>query len=382
MKVFGSRTSNPEWSTVRNIFGKIIWLLCIARNAVVVVIGTVIAYILYTDGVEPFKLTGEIGDGLPTIQPPPFSTEFNNQTYTFMDMVKQYESSIIFVPLIAILEHIAIAKAFSKGKTIDATQEMLALGLCNLSGSFIRSMPVTGSFTRTAVNNASGVRTTLGGLVTGSMVLLALGLLTSTFFFIPKATLAAVVICAMFYLIDFEAMITLWRTKRIDLIPFIITLVASLFLGLEYGILIGIASNLLFVLYSSARPSIKIDREKLPQGDVFVVTPFRSLQFPSAEYLKERVMQDCDFPQTTVVINGKYINGIDATVAKNLKVLSDDLMLRHQKMIFWNFKSDIMNICIGVDKKLVEYFRDGSLEEIVDYTVIDRTAPVMVYTIQ
>lgn len=215
---------------------------------------------------------------------------------------------------------------------------MLALGLCNLSGSFIRSMPVTGSFTRTAVNNASGVRTTLGGLVTGSMVLLALGLLTSTFFFIPKATLAAVVICAMFYLIDFEAMITLWRTKSeltgfitsshhvyytstvffigIDLIPFSITLIASLFLGLEYGILIGIASNLLFVLYSSARPSITIDREKLPQGDVFVVTPFRSLQFPSAEYLKERVMQDCDSKNTTVVINGKYINGIDATVAK------------------------------------------------------------------
>lgn len=59
MKAFGSRTSRPEWSTCRNIFGKIIWLLCIARNAVVVIIGTLIAYILYTDGVEPFKLTGD-----------------------------------------------------------------------------------------------------------------------------------------------------------------------------------------------------------------------------------------------------------------------------------------------------------------------------------
>lgn len=75
-------------------------------------------------------------------------------------------------------------------------------------------MPVTGSFTRTAVNNASGVQTPLAGLVVSLMVLLALGFLTSTFYFIPKATLASVVICAMFSLIDYKAVATLWRTKR------------------------------------------------------------------------------------------------------------------------------------------------------------------------
>lgn len=55
----------------------------------------------------------------------------------------------------------------AKGKALDATQEMIALGCCNIFGSFCRSMPVTGSFTRTAVNNASGVKTPLGGLITG-----------------------------------------------------------------------------------------------------------------------------------------------------------------------------------------------------------------------
>lgn len=99
------------------------------------------------------------------------------------------------------------------GRTLDATQEMFAVGTCNIMGSFVRSMPVTGSFTRTAVNNASGVVTTFGGVITGILVLLALTFLTSTFFYIPKATLAAVVICAMFYLFDFEAFIVLWRTK-------------------------------------------------------------------------------------------------------------------------------------------------------------------------
>lgn len=79
-------------------------------------------------------------------------------------------------------------------------------------------MPTTGSFTRTAVNNTSGVRTTLGGLITGSMVLLALGLLTQTFYYIPKAVLAAVIISAMIFMIEFEVAVTIWRTKREQLL--------------------------------------------------------------------------------------------------------------------------------------------------------------------
>lgn len=176
---------------------------------------------------------------------------FQKQLY-FTDMIKHVGSSILALPLISILESIAVAKAFceyrstfflllsihsihstvfsqffsiqsschfsfgfaAKGKTIDATQEMLALGMCNLLGSFFQSMPVTGSFTRTAVNNASGVRTTLGGIITGCLVLLSLGFLTSSFRFIPKTTLAAVIICAMMFMVDKEDIKEIWRSKR------------------------------------------------------------------------------------------------------------------------------------------------------------------------
>lgn len=117
----------------------------------------------------------------------------------------------------------------AKGKTVDANQEMVALGLCNIFGSFSRSMPTTGSFTRTAVNNASGVKTPMGGLITGSLVLLACGLLTSTFEFIPKATLAAVIIVAMYYMLELRVFLVLWRTKSnvvqiSPIIPFVVTI--------------------------------------------------------------------------------------------------------------------------------------------------------------
>lgn len=83
---------------------------------------------------------------------------------------------------------------------VDATQEMLALGLCNVFGSFFQSMPTCGAFTRAAVSQASGIRTTLSGVYTGIIILLALSLLTPYFKFIPSATLAAVLICAVAFM--------------------------------------------------------------------------------------------------------------------------------------------------------------------------------------
>lgn len=93
-------------------------------------------------------------------------------------------------------------------------------------------------------------------------------------------------------------------------------MVCCLSFSLEYGILIGVAVNIVFVLYSSARPPISIERNKLPCGDAFIVTPSRSLQYPSAEFVREKVIKDCDRFNSTVIIDGKHIRSVDATVAK------------------------------------------------------------------
>lgn len=97
---------------------------------------------------------------------------------------------------------------------------MFALGLCNIFGSFVSSMPTTGSFTRTAINNASGAQTTFGGLFTGGLVILSLAFLTETFYFIPKTTLAAVILAAMIFMIDVKAGIELWKTKSNSFLEF------------------------------------------------------------------------------------------------------------------------------------------------------------------
>lgn len=76
-------------------------------------------------------------------------------------------SAVFVAPLVAVLESVAIARSVAKGQRVDASQEMIAIGASNLIGSFVSSFPVTGSFSRTAVNSASGVSTALGGVYTG-----------------------------------------------------------------------------------------------------------------------------------------------------------------------------------------------------------------------
>ena len=90
---------------------------------------------------------------------------------------------------------------------------MVALGICNFAGSFLGSMPVGGSFSRCAVNSASGVKTTLGGLYTGIIVILRLAFLMPACALIPKATLGAVVFCGVVFTIEYQIIKPIWNSK-------------------------------------------------------------------------------------------------------------------------------------------------------------------------
>lgn len=142
-----------------------LWFISTARNAILVVVCGLLGFVFQKSGESPFKLIGEIPPGLPTFQMPSFSVPETNET--FSDMVASMGSGLIVVPLIALMENIAICKAFSNGKAVDATQELIAIGTSNIVNSFAQGFPGTGSLSRGAVNNASGARTPLGSFYTG-----------------------------------------------------------------------------------------------------------------------------------------------------------------------------------------------------------------------
>lgn len=124
--------------------------------------------------------------------------------------------------------------------------------------SVVCGYPGTGSLSRGAVNNASGVRTPLGGLFTGILVIAAL-FLTPLFYYIPKAALASIIIAAVIFMVEVRVVKPMWRSKKTDLIPGMSAFVACLVLPMEIGILAGIAINVAFILYHAARPKISIE---------------------------------------------------------------------------------------------------------------------------
>lgn len=103
-----------------------------------------------------------------------------------------------------------------------------------------------------------------------------------------------------------------------DLIPLVVTLLCSLFISLEYGIIIGIATNLGFILYSSARPKITVDQY---QSNVFVINFKTGLHFASANYIREYILENCNREKCTIVINGKNVGNIDVTIGKVREML-------------------------------------------------------------
>ncbi|KAH0953098.1 hypothetical protein HN011_003441 [Eciton burchellii] len=343
----------PVGKSYRCVIAKTIWLVSTARNAIIVIVCSVIAYKYdSTESESPFILTGPVRPGLPSFGLPPFTTQMNNRTLTFTQMCSELGTSIVLVPIIAVLGNVAIAKAFvHEGNKVDATQELLTLGICNVLGSCASSMPVTGSFSRSAVNHASGVKTPMGGLYTGVLILLALSLLTPYFYYIPKASLSAVIICAVIYMIEYEVVKLMWKSSKKDLIPMFVTFSFCLIVGVEYGILLGVGINLMFLLYPSARPTIHVDKCTTDRGaEYLLVTPGNSLYFPAVDFIKQSVGNAAikqGSSQVPVVVDCRYILGADFTAAKGIKTLIDEFSSRKQGLYFYNPRSDVVTVLKG-----------------------------------
>lgn len=116
----------PKFVSKWPIFSKYI---TISRNAIVVIIGIVVAYCFHVNQMHVFRLTGKIKEGMPEFKIPPFETKIGDTSYGIFDMIRALGISLITLPLVSILETVAIAKSFSKGKSVNATQEVAPLFL-------------------------------------------------------------------------------------------------------------------------------------------------------------------------------------------------------------------------------------------------------------
>ncbi|XP_034194083.1 sodium-independent sulfate anion transporter [Osmia lignaria lignaria] len=392
--------SNEKPDKHQKILTKVIWLISTARNALVVIVCSAIAYMFNSaDSGSQFVLTGPVRSGLPPFGLPPFSTHVKNETLGFIEMCSELGASIALVPVIGVLGNVAIAKAFANGGKVDATQELITLGICNVLGSCASAMPVTGSFSRSAVNHASGVKTPMGGLYTGLLIILALSLLTPYFYFIPKASLSAVIICAVIYMIEYEVVKHIWKSSKKDLIPMFVTFIFCLIIGVEYGILLGVGTNLVFLLYPSARPTVHVDKYTTNSGaDYLMVTPGNSLYFPAVDFIKKSVGNVAikqGFSQLPVVVDCRYVLGADFTAAKGIAMLINEFNARKQGLYFYNPRSDVIAVLKGACGEEFQYistedelsyllstYQDKSSQQLLEITRDKSHEPLMLNNLE
>jgi sodium-independent sulfate anion transporter 11 len=158
---------------------------------------------------------------------------------------------------------------------IDPSQEMLGIGITNVVGSFFGGFPATGSFSRTAVSSKAGVRTPLGGAFSSIFVIMAVFALPAVFFYIPKATLAAVIIHAIGDLITPPKVIKqFWAISPIEVILFAGSVLVMLFLSIEDGVYAAVLSSILVLL-------IRLARSKGLMLGLIEVSPMTGPQFSS-----------------------------------------------------------------------------------------------------
>ncbi|GAA5890145.1 hypothetical protein JCM5296_002830 [Sporobolomyces johnsonii] len=159
--------------------------------------------------------------------------------------------------IILLLEHIAIAKSFGRVNNykIDANQELIAIGVSNLVGTLFNAYPATGSFSRSAINAKAGVRTPLGGWVTGVCVIVALYALTGAFYWIPNAALSAVIIHAVLDLIASPKQVyAFWKVSPLEAGIFVLAVLVSVFSSMEIGIYASVGASVALLLFRIARP--------------------------------------------------------------------------------------------------------------------------------
>jgi len=280
-------------------------------------------------------IVGEIPKGLPTITLP----------YYDLDIIMQLATSAVVISLVGFMEAISIAKAMAvrTRHRLDANQELVGQGLSNITSGLYGAYPVSGSFSRSAVNIDAGARTGFSSIVTGIVVGITLLFLTPLLYHLPQATLASVIIMAVIGLVKIEPIKHAWQAEKHDGIVAVVTFVLTLVLAphLDKGILIGVLLSMALFIYRTMRPRIAIVSRfhdgtfrdikvhpELETCDRIVVVRFdMSLYFANAGYFETKMLQImADHPKIKyIIIDAEGINMLDATGQMVLTQLRDRL---------------------------------------------------------
>ena len=303
---------------------------------VVVVFGIMAAYFLNLEA-HGLRIVGSVPEGLPSISIPSLDTGKLSELFPIA----------LTLALIAFMEAISVSKALEEKQEdyeVDANQELIALGTANILGSCFQSYPVTGGFSRTAVNEQAGAKTGVSALISVVIVGLTLLFLTPLFYHLPNAILAAIIMVAVFGLIDTKYPLDLFKHRKDEFLLLLLTFGVTLFVGIKEGILLGVLMSLLLLVYRTSKPHIAIlgkikgtdyfkninrfSEEVELNEEVLILRFDAQLYFGNKDYFKKQLykeIQKKNHKLRKVILNAESINYLDSNAIHMLKQVITDL---------------------------------------------------------
>ncbi len=290
----------------------------------------VVAFGLEAKGV---KVVGKVPQSLPPLTMPLFDP----------GLWARLALPAMFLTIIGFVGSISVAQtlAAKKRQRVDPNQELISHGFANLAAAFTGGFPVTGGLARSVVNIDAGAETPAAGAFTAIGILLATLFLTPFIASLPVATLAATIIVAVLGLVDVTEPQRIWRYSKPDFAAMMATLLATLVLGVEPGVIAGVGLSLALFLWRASRPHAAIVG-RVPETEHFrnvkrhkVFTDPRiltirideSLTYLNARWLEEFVLEEvAEHPKLRhLVLMCSAVNAIDASALESIETINHRL---------------------------------------------------------
>ncbi len=366
-------------------------------SALAVVILSILASWGFKLPAQGVKVVGDIPTGLPGFTPIDFD----------FGVMKELFLTAVTLALIQFTNVISLGKSFANkhNYALNPNRELLALGAANILGSLFQSYTVSGSFSRTAVNDQAGAKSPLSNIFSAALIALTLLFLTPVLYYLPIPILAAIIMVASFGMVNIRELKSLFRMKKADGYLAIITFVITLIFGVEVGILTGISLSVVAIMYRISRPNVAIlgnlpgtrsfrDITLHPEAEeiegILILRVDASFMFANADFLKDVILSQSDTAKSdikAVIIDASSVNDLDTTAIQAIYAVVDILERRNVELYFTGVHGAVVSVVkksgliekLGKDHFLLSPFRavrhiqkieddletsgDGALEE-------------------
>lgn len=310
---------------------------------IAVFFGTALVYFLKLSDAG-VSIVEAIPEGLPPFQVPNFD----------LGQMSELIPLALTISIVAFMEAFSVAKAIEskqKDSKVIANQELIGLGAANLIGSFFQSYPVTGGFSRSAVNHQAGAKTPLSSIISAGLVALTLIFLTPLFYYLPKAILASVIMVAVSSLVDFGYAKKLWTENKLEFGLLLATFLVTLQFSMVPGIVTGVVLSILIILYKAAYPHVaqlgrlkgKAEFRNIKRfdgleiwDDKLIIRIDAPITFINIQYVKDYIDQALNNNPniTQVLLDASAMSYIDASATQGMTDILNSLKEKGILLIF------------------------------------------------